>query len=168
MYPLAILFALGAFKWSETCPWPILIFSENYVELLILPFMRFYLTYTFTLSVHPSVQNVWFSWMLKSFGCFLWRFIIIIIIKTYKGHLGKVARFIIDLIIELNNREGGRGHWTVYYTSLKSFIITFSYLLASQLWGLYCTMFGWFISLSVKTFQPLIVIYRKGYLVYYH
>ena len=29
-----------------------------------------------------------------------------------------------------------RGQWAVYYTSPQSFIITFSYLLAQQLWGL--------------------------------
>ncbi len=36
-------------------------------------------------------------------------------------------------ISEITRR--GRGHWAVYYPSPQSFIITFSYLLASQLWG---------------------------------
>ena len=31
---------------------------------------------------------------------------------------------------------GGRGHWAVYYTSLQSHIIMFSYSLAYQLWVL--------------------------------
>ena len=35
-----------------------------------------------------------------------------------------------------NEYQGGRGHWTVYYTSPQSFRITFSYLFAQQLWGL--------------------------------
>ena len=29
-------------------------------------------------------------------------------------------------------------------------------------------MIGWFIKLSVKTFKPLIVIYREGNFVYHH
>ena len=32
--------------------------------------------------------------------------------------------------------QGGRSHWAVYYTSPKRFIITVSYSLAYQLWGL--------------------------------
>ena len=32
--------------------------------------------------------------------------------------------------------QGGRGHWAVYFTSPQSFLITFSYSLAQQLWGL--------------------------------
>ena len=33
-------------------------------------------------------------------------------------------------------RLGGRGYWTVYYTSPQSLIITFSYSFAKQLWVL--------------------------------
>ena len=50
---------------------------------------------------------------------------------------------------------GGRGHWAVY-----------SYSLAGQRWKLLLNLIGWFIKLSVQTFQPLIVIYRKGNFVY--
>ena len=57
----------------------------------------------------------------------------------------------------------GRGHWAVYYTSPQSFIIAFSYLLAQQLRGLSLN-FG---NLSVKTFQPLIVLYRRVNRVYH-
>ena len=54
--------------------------------------------------------------------------------------------------------QGGRGHWSVYYTSPQSFIIKVSYSLAYQLWGLKRILIGWFIELSVQTLQPLIVI----------
>ena len=37
-----------------------------------------------------------------------------------------------------NFYKGGRGHWAVDYTSPNSFIITFSYSLSWQLWGLKC------------------------------
>ena len=43
----------------------------------------------------------------------------------------------------LNSREGG-GHLAVYYTSPQSSIITFSYSLALQLWGLLFN-FDWLI-----------------------
>ena len=32
--------------------------------------------------------------------------------------------------------EGERGQWVVYYNSLQSFIMAFSYSLSQQLWGL--------------------------------
>ena len=53
-----------------------------------------------------------------------------------------------------SNVQGGRGHWAVYYTSPQNFILTFSYSLARQLWGLGC---GCFIKSRVRTFQLLIV-----------
>ena len=59
-------------------------------------------------------------------------------------------------------REKGRGQWAVNYTSPKSFIITFSYWLAWQLWVLSWILIGWFINLNVQTFQPLNVNYRRG------
>ena len=52
--------------------------------------------------------------------------------------------------------ERERGQWAVYYTSPQSFIITFSYSLAYQLWGLYWILICWFIKLSVQVFQPII------------
>ena len=58
--------------------------------------------------------------------------------------------------------QGGRGHWAVYYTSLPSFIITFSYQLAQQLWGLLLNLYGWFIKFVSKRFNhAIIVIYRR-------
>ena len=57
--------------------------------------------------------------------------------------------------------QGGRGHQTVYYT--KSFKMTFSYLLAQQLWRI---LIGWFNKLRVQWFQPLIAIYRRSNFVY--
>ena len=41
--------------------------------------------------------------------------------------------------------QGGSGHWAVYYTSLQSFTITFTYSLAYQLWGLFIDLIGWII-----------------------
>ena len=43
----------------------------------------------------------------------------------------------------MSQRE--RGQWAVYYTSLQSFTITFSYSLAYQLWGLFIDLIGWII-----------------------
>ena len=55
-------------------------------------------------------------------------------------------------------KQGRRGHWTVYYTSPQSFIIRISYSLTQ-------IRFRSVNSLSVQTFQPLIVIYRRGKLL---
>ena len=63
-------------------------------------------------------------------------------------------------------REGG--DWAVYYTGPQSFLITFSYSLAQQLWALIIIFIGWIIKLSVKTFQPLIVNYRRSNFIYCH
>ena len=38
--------------------------------------------------------------------------------------------------INTSTIQGGRGHWVVYYTSPQSLIISFSYSLAQQRWGL--------------------------------
>ena len=43
----------------------------------------------------------------------------------------------------------------------------FSYPLALQLWRLLFNLIGCFIKMSVKTFQPLIVIYRMSNFVYH-
>ena len=48
-----------------------------------------------------------------------------------------------------------RGHWTVYYTSPQSLIITISYPLALQPWTL-GFLIVWLIYLSVETTQSLI------------
>ena len=41
-------------------------------------------------------------------------------------------------------------------------MITFSYSLVEQLWGLLLILIGWFIKLSVQTFKPIILIYKMG------
>ena len=52
--------------------------------------------------------------------------------------------------------QGGRGHCAVYFTSPQSFIIIFSYSVFQQLWELLLNFE------CVKTFQLLIVIYRRN------
>ena len=42
----------------------------------------------------------------------------------------------IKLLGTLDIHQGGKGYWAVYYTSSQSFIITFSYSFALQLWRL--------------------------------
>ena len=51
--------------------------------------------------------------------------------------------------------QRGSGKWAVYYTSIQSSIITFSYSLALG-------NFIEFVWLSVQTFQALILITRSG------
>ena len=58
--------------------------------------------------------------------------------------------------------ERERGQQAVYYTSPQRLIITFSYSLALQLWGLLMDFISWFIKLCVQAFQPLILINRGG------
>ncbi len=53
------------------------------------------------------------------------------------------------------------GQWTVYYTSLQSFIIT----LPLQLWGVLMN-FDWLV--ICQNIQLLIKIYRRVNVVYYH
>ena len=74
------------------------------------------------------------------------------------------------MILQIRITRFERGYWVVYYTSHQNFIFAFSYWLAWQLWGLSCNQFmiGLFIKLSVQMFQPLIVIYKRGNIVYHH
>ena len=58
-----------------------------------------------------------------------------------------------------DTKQDGKGQWAIFYTSPQSFIITFSFSLAEQLWGLLLN-FDWL-------FQPLIVTYRMGNFVYH-
>ena len=60
--------------------------------------------------------------------------------------------------------EREKGQWDVYYNSLKSFIITF---LIRWLNNLQWILIGWFIKFSVPTFQALILITRRGNLLYH-
>ena len=46
------------------------------------------------------------------------------------------------LTIILADREGGRGQWAVYFTSLQSFMIMISYSLTEQYWSLLFTFYG--------------------------
>ena len=55
--------------------------------------------------------------------------------------------------VKAQHSEREREQWAVHYTSPQSFMITFSH------WGL---LIGGFMKLSVQTFQPLILIYRRG------
>ena len=43
------------------------------------------------------------------------------------------------------------GEVIVYYINHQNFIITVSYTLPEQIWGLLLNVIGWFIKLSVKT-----------------
>ena len=64
--------------------------------------------------------------------------------------------------------QGGRGHWAVYFTSPQSFIVTFSFSLAKQLWG-FLLNFDWLVfEVECPNFQPVIVIYRRSNFVYHH
>ena len=63
------------------------------------------------------------------------------------------------------SKQGERGHWAVFYTSPQSFKITFFLLVGLTTLVIYCMLIGW---LSVKTFQPLIVIFIMGNFVYRH
>ena len=77
--------------------------------------------------------------------------------------MGKVAKVKLSEFAKVKKKlncygvvetQGGRGHWTVYYTSPQSFMIMFSYSLTLQLWELSILIVR-FIKLSVQTFQPL-------------
>ena len=57
---------------------------------------------------------------------------------------------------------------TYFMSILQIFIIMLSTSLASQLWGLYWILIGWFLKLSVPPFQLLILIYRRGNFVDHH
>ena len=56
-----------------------------------------------------------------------------------------------------------RGYLAVYYTSPQSLVIKFL-IHGDSYW----IVIGWFIKLSVNTFQPIIVIFRKDSIVYHH
>ena len=49
----------------------------------------------------------------------------------------------------------------LFITLVPNDIMTFSYSLAKQPWGLLLNLICWFIKLIVSMFQPLIVIYRR-------
>ena len=53
--------------------------------------------------------------------------------------------------------QGGRGHWAVFYTSLKIFFITFFIPWLNNFEDFHWTLIGRFIKLSVQMFQSPIV-----------
>ena len=61
-------------------------------------------------------------------------------------HLGFYPVLTPPVLTDLNIKENanisqeGRGQWAVYYTTPQSFKLTFSYLLAQQLWELDCSI----------------------------
>ncbi len=61
--------------------------------------------------------------------------------------------------------QGGRGHWAVYYTSRQIVLITFVIRWVNNFGAL--ILFVWLIKLSVKIFQPLIVMYKVNFVYYY-
>ena len=74
---------------------------------------------------------------------------------------GKVKKTHLSNSKVIFSRNLERGHCVVYYTSPQSFKRQTSYSLAQQLWGLLLNLIGGFIKLSVQKILPLIVIYRK-------
>ena len=72
------------------------------------------------------------------------------------------------LLMVLNTREGGRGHWPVYFISPQSFKWRFLIRWLNNVGGFYWILIGWFVKSSVQTFQPQILIYKRGNFVYHH
>ena len=64
-------------------------------------------------------------------------------------------------------RQGGRGHWAVYYTRPRKFYNNV-YLFVQQLWELLLCLIGLSIKLIFKTFKSIIVIYRRGNFMYHY
>ena len=81
---------------------------------------------------------------------------IIILSKTHK-----------HIIYSTRWSKGERGQLAVYFIGNQSFIITFSYSF-NNFWDSKWILIGWLIKLSVQTFQPLIVIYRRDNFVYHY
>ena len=77
-------------------------------------------------------------------------FISLIIPTTYKNSTAK------SQVIKL---QGWRGHQTVNYTGTKCILFLFSYTLAKNFGNFYYIVIKWFQANSVKTFQPIIIMY---------
>ena len=70
------------------------------------------------------------------------------------------------LLVTLSGRRGWLGcllHWYPNFCN-KVFLIRW----LNNFRDFYWILIGWFIKLNVQTFQPLIVIYRRGSFVYHH
>ena len=79
-----------------------------------------------------------------------------------RGHfyLWWYQKFLIHIFV-FSNKSPWRGHWSVYYTSLQSLIIMFSYSMAYQLWGLLSNL-DWVVQTrSVQIFINTILFYRR-------
>ena len=84
-------------------------------------------------------------------------------IRSNNGHFNDVI-LKISIIISFNSKltQRERGQLAVYYSSPLSLkyriLIRWLYILLGLEW----LLISWFIKLSVKGFQPLIIIYRSG------
>ena len=70
------------------------------------------------------------------------------------------------LIITDNSRQGGENGLFITLFP-KVLYLHFLILKLNNLGDFYCILVGWFIFLSVQTFQPLIVINRRGNFEYH-
>ena len=70
------------------------------------------------------------------------------------------------LIITDNSRQGGENGLFISLIP-KVLYLHFLILKLNNLGDFYCILVGWFIFLSVQTFQPLIVINRRGNFEYH-
>ena len=67
-----------------------------------------------------------------------------------------------------HTHQQGMIQWTVYYTSHQSIFNNVFLFVDWTTLGIFWILIGWFIELSVQTFQTKIVIYRWGNFVYHH
>ena len=84
------------------------------------------------------------------------------------GFFSKVNKMVnkISQVLHTLNTQGGRGKWADYNTYPQSFNVFLS--VGFKLWGLLFNLIGWFVKLSVQTFQPQIFIYKRDNFVYHY
>ena len=70
--------------------------------------------------------------------------------------------------IKLNLKYSWRKYWTENYTGTQSLISKLSYSFLQNFGYFYWIWLVWFQNNSVKTFEPIIFIYRRGNFVYHH
>ena len=99
--------------------------------------------------------------------------------KSVKNHLFPwtyLSDSLCDTTVAVTNNtfcQLGRRQWAVHLHWSQKFINNVFLFIGSlnnfkQLWGLYWTLIGWLIKLSVQAFQSLIIIYRRGNFMYLH
>ena len=77
---------------------------------------------------------------------------IVLTLFFYRSNYGKGIK-------TSTENQGGRGHWAVYFITLVPMFYNNVFLsVGSTTLGTYWIFIGWFIKLSVQTFQPLTVI----------